>query len=407
MKLPRLFGREAKESATGAAIVMMPGQPAWSNRNYAAFADEGYRRNVVAYAAIERVAAALAMLKWSAWRGETELVAHPALDVLQNPNPAQSGGQYMRAKAGFFLLSGNGYEEYVRAGGAIREMYQLRPDRMKIVQDRTGFPMAYTYEAGGKTIRWPVEVKGGRMISDVRHLRTFNPLDDWYGMSPIEAAAYSIDQHNETSAWVKALLQNSARPSGALVVKDGALAPEQFDRLKAQMEDQYQGARNAGRPMLLEGGLDWKQMGLSPTDMETLETRAVAAREIALAFGVPPMLLGIPGDNTYANYREARLSFWEDTVMPLAETFADDWSEAFEVEIRPEADHIPAMAEKRSQIWDMAGKASFLTTNEKRELVGYDRIDGGDTIESAPEPQQPAPSAALLKALAYGDYGNA
>lgn len=395
------FGRETKESATGAAIVLMPGQPAWSNRNYASFADEGYRRNVVAYAAIDRIAAAMAAVKWSAWNGETEYATHPALDVIQNPNPGQSGGQYLRAKTGFFLLSGNGYEEHVKAGGAVREMYQLRPDRMKVIMDRSGFPQAYAYEAGGRRITWPVEVRGGRLISDVRHLRTFNPLDDWYGLSPIEAAAYAIDQHNETSAWIKALLQNSARPSGALVVKDGqTLGAEQFDRLKAQMEEQYQGARNAGRPMLLEGGLDWKQMGLSPKDTETLETRAASAREIALAFGVPPMLLGIPGDNTYANYAEARLSFWEDTVIPLAETFADDWSEVFEVEIRPETDHIPAISEKKARIWEMAGSASFLTPNEKRALVGYEPIDGGDNL-AQPVAQQPAVPD-LLKALAYG-----
>ena len=84
------------------------------------------------------------------------------------------------------------------------------------------------------------------------------------------------------------------------------------------MEQSFQGARNAGRPLLLEGGLDWKAMSLSPRDMDFIELKHAAAREIALAMGVPPMLLGIPGDNTYANYQEANRSFWRQTVLPLA-----------------------------------------------------------------------------------------
>jgi hypothetical protein len=161
----------------------------------------------------------------------------------------------------------------------------------------------------------------------VRHLKLFNPLDDWYGMSPIEAGAYSIDQHNEAMAWMQALLQNSARPSGALVVSNGnTLSDDNFQRLKAQIEEQYSGSGNAGRPMLLEGGLDWKAMGLSPTDMGIIESKYSSARDVALALGVPPQLLGIPGDNTYSNYAEARLAFWEDTALPMLDYIIQDWN---------------------------------------------------------------------------------
>jgi HK97 family phage portal protein len=97
----------------------------------------------------------------------------------------------------------------------------------------------------------------------------------------------------------------------------GQLSEDQFERLKRELEDSYQGKANAGRPLVLEGGLDWKPMSLSPKDMEHIEAKHVAAREIALAFGVPPMLLGIPGDNTYANYAEANRTFWRQTVLPL------------------------------------------------------------------------------------------
>ena len=417
MRFPRLFRREEKQSATGAALVMSPGQPVWSNRDYAAFADEGYRKNVVAYQAINKIADAVASVPWMVFRGEQELTAHPIIDLLRRPNPMQSGAQYVRSKVGFFLLSGNGYEERVTIGGAVRELYQLRPDRMQIVPGNNGFPLAYQYRNNGRVVRWDVDPS--TLDSDVRHIKSFNPLDDWYGLSPIEAGAYAIDQNNQSMIWMQALLQNSARPSGALVTdKDKDLSDDQFERLKAQIEDQYSGARNAGRPMLLEGGLDWKQMGLSPVDMQIIETKFSSARDVALALGVPPQLLGIPGDNTYSNYQEARLAFWEDTVIPLLDLIADDWNqwiaEPQGVELRPDIDSVPAIADKRQTLWEMADKATDLTINERRAIKGYEPVPGGDQIlvassqislSMATEPPDPVPPELTpedVKAWVYG-----
>lgn len=385
MKLPRIFNRqpERKESRVGAALVMNAGQVAWTPRNYKSFAEEGYQRNVVAYQAINKVADAIASVPWNCFRGDQELSEHPVLNLVRNPNPLQSGAQYMRAKVGFLLIAGNGYEERVKIGQEVRELYQLRPDRMKIVPSASGIPAAYVYDANSKKIKF--EVDQSTMDSDVRHLRMFNPLDDFYGMSPIEAGAYGIDQHNEAMTWMQSLLQNSARPSGALVTKDGEeLSDDNFNRLKAQIEEQYVGSRNAGRPMLLEGGLDWKAMGLSPSDMAILETKFSAARDVCLAFGVPPQLLGIPGDNTYSNYAEARLAFWEDTVIPLLDMITSDWNawlaEPAGVELRPDLDQVPAIADKRQVLWDMADRAQDLTINERRAMKGYEPIQGGDVL---------------------------
>jgi HK97 family phage portal protein len=399
----RMFGRapEQKQSQTGAVLVMTPGQPVWTPRSYAKFADEAYSKNVVAYQSINRIADAVASVKWTAWRGETEFATHPLLDLLRNPNPQQSGPEYIRAKIGYFLIAGNGYEERVKAGQNVRELYQLRPDRMKIVPSNTGTPQAYVYTVNQRSVRFDVDP--ATMDSDVRHLRAFNPLNDWYGLSPVEAGAYGIDQHNEAMTWMQSLLQNSARPSGALVTKDGhELSDENFNRLKTQIEEQYSGAQNAGRPMLLEGGLDWKSMGLSPSDMAILETKYSAARDVSLAFGVPPQLIGIPGDNTYSNYQEARLAFWEDTVIPLLDMIAADWTAWLGdgvVQIKPDLDQVPAIAEKRRTLWDMANKSTDLTINERRAMKGYEPIAGGDVIE---QPKAPSMSPELVKAIAYG-----
>jgi HK97 family phage portal protein len=190
----------------------------------------------------------------------------------------------------------------------------------------------------------------------------------------------ALDIHNAAGRWNKALLDNSARPSGALVYapkEGGNLTEEQYERLKSELEDGYSGARAAGRPLLLEGGLDWKAMGLTPKDMDFIEAKNAACRDIALAFGVPPMILGIPGDNTYSNYQEANRAFYRMTVLPLAARTASEiaaWlGPRFGAELRlePDADRIDGLSAEREALWARVGAADFLTDDEKREAVGY------------------------------------
>jgi HK97 family phage portal protein len=260
----------------------------------------------------------------------------------------------------------------------------LRSDRMSLVPGADGWPVAYDYAVGGRKHRF--DMTGP--VDPVCHIKSFHPQDDHYGLSPLQAAAVAIDVHNSASSWSKALLDNAARPSGAIVYKgadgQGQLSADQYDRLTSEMELHHQGARNAGRPMLLEGGLDWKPMGFSPSDMEFQKTKEAAAREIATAFGVPPMLLGIPGDATYANYQEANRAFYRLTVLPLATRVTaavSYWLSTHlgaQVELRPDLDQIPALAVERDQQWLRVGGASFLTDAEKRLLLGLPRLsDGG------------------------------
>ena len=212
-------------------------------------------------------------------------------------------------------------------------------------------------------------------------MKSFHPQDDHYGLSPMHAVAQAMDVHSSASRWSKALLDNAARPSGAIIYGggDGMLEPEQYDRLVSELEMNHQGARNAGRPMLLEGGLDWKPMGFSPSDMEFQKTKESAAREIATAFGVPPMLLGIPGDATYANYAESHRAFYRLTVLPMAQRVTASlaqWLEPFAGEplgFRIDHDQVPALSAERDAHWARVAAADFLTDAEKRSLLGLTR----------------------------------
>jgi len=237
--------------------------PRWTGRTYEQLAREGYRKNVVVHRCVRIISESAASVPFLLFRGDKKLDAHPALDLLNRPNPLQSGKELLASFYAFLEIAGNSYMEVATAAdGAAGELYVLRPERMRIVPGANGWPAGYTYKVGGKSHTFKVDQKTGR--ADILHLRTFHPEDDHYGLSPLEAAAFGIDIHNASQNWNKALLDNAARPSGALMFEPsegspGNLSDEQFKRLKDELEENYQGAVNAGRPFLLEGGLKWHQ----------------------------------------------------------------------------------------------------------------------------------------------------
>ncbi len=355
-----------------------PGRPVWSSRDPSVFAREGYSKNAIAYRCVRMIAeaAASAPLKVSP-------VEHPLARILARPNPEQTGVELLESFYGHLQVAGNAYLEAAAIDDAEpSEIYVLRPDRVSVVPGADGWPIGWEHRVGPNVRRFERDPISND--APILHLKLFHPADDWYGLSPMEAAAFSIDIHNAGGAWNKALIDNAARPSGALVFTGAGgadrLSEEQFRRLKQELEDMHVGAANAGRPLLLEGGLEWRPMSLTPSDMDFIEARYAAARDIALAFGVPPMLLGIPGDNTYSNYREANLAFWRQTALPLAQKAAcgieawlgDRWSAAGPASVCVDLDSVAALAVEREALWARLAAADFLSEAEKRRLAGLD-----------------------------------
>ncbi|WP_319517186.1 phage portal protein [uncultured Martelella sp.] len=365
-----------KKAATMVSALALSGEARWSGRSYTALAREGFMKNPVAHRAVRLIAEAAGNMPWQLFENGTLVSDHPLLSLLKRPNRRMCGADFLEALFGALLLSGNAYVEPIVLGEDLRELHLLRPDRIRVIEGRDGWPEAYEYRTGNHVSRFAAEGDGLSLL----HMRLFHPLDDQTGFSPLAAAQRALDLHNAASVWNKALLDNSARPSGALVYqpKDGGnLTAEQYERLKQELEEGYSGPVKAGRPLLLEGGLDWKAMGLTPRDMDFTEARNGAARDIALAIGVPPMMLGIPGDNTYSNYQEANRAFYRLTVLPLiARTAASltAWLEPVYGEglkLEPDLDQVPALAAERDALWARVSAAAFLTDEEKREAVGY------------------------------------
>lgn len=366
---------EIKDSRTGPLIAVTgAGRARWTPRDYASMATEGFGKNAVAYRCVRMIAEAAASTPLVVFVDGARDDEHPVARLLTKPNPEQSGPEWLEGVYGALQTAGNAYVEAV--GDEVpSELWSLRPDRVRIVPGKAGWPEAYEYSVGGRSVRIGREADGW---APVMQLKLFHPTDDHYGFSPLEAAAFAIDVHNASGAWNKALLDNAARPSGALVFasKDGErLTETQFAQLKAELGEAHSGAANAGRPLVLEGGLDWKPMSMSPADMDFIAGKHAAAREIALAFGAPPQLLGIPGDATYANYREANTAFWRGTVIPLARKTAGaltGWlGGRFKgIRIEPDLDAVPALQPERDALWARLSAASFLTDEERRRMAG-------------------------------------
>ena len=353
---------------------------------YTGSVQRAYLENPVAQRAVRLVAEGIA--------GAPLKPADPALARLVNATSA--GQSLLETLAAQLLLHGNAYVQILKdARGHPVELFALRPERITVLAGGDGWPTAYTYEVAGKRITIPALDEDAS--PNLVHIRHFHPGDDHYGAGCLCAADQAVATHNAASEWNRQLLENAARPSGALVYDTGEgtpLSPDQFERLKSELSSAFSGAGNAGRPMLLEGGLTWQAMAMSPADMDFATLKAAAARDVALAFGVPPMLLGLPGDATYANYREANRALWRLTLLPLAAKLLSGLTEALspwfpEADLAIDLDRVPALAEDRERLWAQVSDADFLDADEKRALLGLSPRSSPPAASPTPKTGQP------------------
>ncbi len=367
-----------------------------TNRRYKDYAKDGYQENAIVHRCVQLISNSASAVDLCVYSGDTKLDNHELISLLARPNPLQSGVEYFASLYSYLLISGNSYilrdtESFTPP----RELYLLRPDRIEIKASESIIPTSYNYVIDGITRNvYPVDPKTGS--GQIKQIKLWSPLDDFYGLSPIGASAYNIDQHNLAGMHNVALLKNGCTPSGMLKFEptdetgmSTQLTDDQRARLLEDLEFRFQGTHNSGRPMLLEGNFSYQQLGLNPKDMDFLELLNLSAREIALCFGVPAQLIGIPDSQTYSNMETAKLALYEETIIPLLSRVESDLNEYLaplysgDISIKYDLDSIPAMAEKRRQIYDNVTQgvnAGIITRNEARERLGLEEVSGGDDL---------------------------
>ena len=335
--------------------------------------------NPIVYRCVELIAKSVASVQLLMYQNGIEIEDGQILNIIRKPNNFESGHEFIEKIFMNLSLFGNAYIECVFDQNGMPENFNiLSSDKMSIVTNETNFPSKYLYKlaSGVKILD----------IDSIIHIRNFNLADSLYGISPLNAAKNSIEQHNESVNWNKSLMRNGGRPSGILMRKDAnaeELTPDQLNDIRNQIEKEFVGPRKSGKVMVLEGGFEWKETSINPKDMEFSETQNTAARNIALSFGIPPQLLGIKGDNTYSNYSEARISFYQERIIPLLKSYISKvefflnkamQNKSFStIKLIIDEDSIPALSEQRYNVWNYLNNSSFLTDEEKREILGFNK----------------------------------
>ena len=378
------------KSATGSVLIKNDlGEPGWMESKYAAYAREGYSYNPYVYACIRLIATACGGIKWYSYTLDVDgkQQKHPEHKInrlVTRPNKYSGWSSFCERFISHLLIDGNAFilsngPTTGDNGGKPSELWALRPDRVTVTAGGAEWDPTpvYSYD-DGKTGKQPLDSE------NLLHLWLFHPLDDFRGLSPMSAAAHSIDLNNSERAWNQSLLKNKGVPSGAFVVK-GTMSPALIADLRGELEAKFTGQLNAGRPLLLQGDTDWKNLGYNATEIDWLNGIRLTADEVAVVYNVAPELVG--GLNrTYANVDAARKALYELNALPMLDMVRDEFNNQIapkfddSIQLDYDRDDIEALQEDRKAIFDRMDKASWLKVNEKRQETGYSGDPGGDVI---------------------------
>lgn len=378
---------EKERQKPSGSLALIADHPVWMGYqdSYEEHAHNGYRRNSIVYRCVNLIAQCISSVKLCVQKDGQLVKDHPILKLLSNPNTLQTSYcDFMQTLISHLLLSGNAFIQLVG-----EELYILRPDRVKVLLGKDGFPAAYEYRVGTHCQR--LTISDFSDVSSILHISLFNPLDAHWGQSPLTAASSLVSFRNQALEHNAAILENGGRPSGLLIVDtEQEMTAPQREQLREDLENLYAGRKNAGRMMVLEGKFRWETLGISPKDMDFLKGQEKSGREIAQVFGIPPVCIGIRSEHeTFSSYKEARLHMWEDTLLPLLQYVLEHLNQWFfslygkEVHLTFNKDNIDALSVKRDELWDRVNKAEFLTINEKRSLLGLPHLSETQTSQLA------------------------
>ena len=350
-----------------------------------------YLENTIVHRCVSLIASSASHVPWKVYRksysgAKSYIENHHIANLLKHPNPEQSGSDFFTNSISDLLLYGNSYSMLIGQTNNLT-LYNMQPNKVQHVLDKNNNKIiAYKYYNNTTVKIFPIPPITN--ISKILHLKNYNPIYSTKGASPISPATRSLNLYHKIMQWNNALLNNSTRPTGVLSFKNGNgyLSEEQFARLQEQFYSNFVGVENSGKPFILEGGLSWQETNSAEKFEKFIELKDSLSRDIAIAFNIPPQLLGIQGDNTYSNMQEARLALWEENIIPLLDKYADAlsyWLSHWQNEnltIEFDLDAISILSRKRQEIWSKLSNANFMTINEKRALLGLKPIKNGDSL---------------------------
>jgi HK97 family phage portal protein len=317
---------------------------------------------------------------------QEKVESHVLLDLLYKANPATTKYELFESTQAFKDLEGNSFWFLARdrdGEGEIKQIYQLRPDKITIVPDPTNATavMGYIYSTqdGGKMPLSPKEVL---------HFKTFNPLGNHpfvhRGMGIVQASAWSIDTDNEVRKWNYSFFKNSARPDGILYSDGGAVDQTDYNRLREQWKQEHQGSENTGKVAILSGGIKWQEVSRSQKDMDFVAQRNFNRDEIMSLFKVPKPILGITEDVNRANADASIYVFALRTIKPAMQRIVDTLNEFLVPEFGDtlELRFTSPVPDDRTETVAgyTVGINKWLSRNEIRAFEGLPPTENGDSF---------------------------
>lgn len=388
-----MFGKKNKNTTKAypaASYFINQSQVQFQQLSYEALAKEGYKLNAIAYRCISMIAQSASSLNFKLKINDEIIESHPIINLLKSPNTAMSFNQMMKWLVSYYLVNGNTYLYNASIDRQPAMIFALNPKDVKAV---AGSSMASAYEVEGfkrsnMQYRFPVNELTGE--SAILQIKDFDPLSYFYGQSRLQACSHAIDTFNESMRWNYSLLKNGGKPDGFLSPKgDVQMTESQYEQAYEMIEREFNGSSNAGGTKLL-GNFEWTAASLSPKDMDFRESQIMAARYIANCFGVPSQLLNIPESQTFSNYEQANLAYWQDTVIPIVNEIYSAiarWLNVYykesDLSLEVDLDKVTALdvvRKSKSERLRAEVDAGIRTINEARQSLGLDPIAGGDEL---------------------------
>jgi HK97 family phage portal protein len=353
--------------------------------NYESIAKEGYSGNYIIGRCINEIVRAAVQLDWKVMRYNKdnkpeEIPNHPAVQIMEKPNPTTTEAELVKRAIIYYYLAGDAPFVKITAGNRVKELYVHNPRKISV--ELTG-----NVEEPYQGIRYNGQIQKDIESKNFTLWKNFDPLCAFDGLgrgiSPLEPILKNGDLLNLYLEWGNSLLNNGGSLSGIVAIEETLQDPE-YERAKAELKNEHQGAGNVGKFLLLEGGAKYYSTGSNPRDMQWVEGKNSTAVDIMVGIGVDPLILGFNEHSSYNNKNEAYKALYTNLVIPLMRSLADELgpflglleNEYLDIDYSK----IPCLQEDIKELTDRLQKADDLTINEKRQARGLDPLPGGDII---------------------------
>jgi HK97 family phage portal protein len=307
---------------------------------------------------------------------------HPLMRLVrEGPNSQQSWPDFIEWLMASTLLRGNGLAEIrTDAAGRVSELLPIPWDYVSVVVLRSGrLRFDVTDDLGQRRL----------LPEEVLHLADRSD-DGRVGKSRLQRARSVVSTGLQVQDYAESMFGNQATPSG-VIEADGKIDQDALDKLKKQFREAYQGTGNARKAMVLDQGVRFKPVSVSPEDAELLASRRFSIEEIARIYQVPPPIIGDLTHGTFTNSETAGRWFAQHTLTPwLRKLEAEIVRSVFTERSRASREFAFDLSgflrgdpEQRWQSHKIAVDSGILTPNEVREIEGYGPRQDGDTLEGS------------------------